>query len=103
MTTATAPLSAKSIKCTVVLDAAEVARLPNPQTERVTLAILAGGQPVTADIAAKSLRKCREAIKQLGPDGVAVIVTGKLMPGGSIAEAGLAAQPKAPVAKVAAA
>jgi hypothetical protein len=91
-------LNAKSLKVTVVLDATEVAALPNPTTDRVTLQIKAAGQPVTADIAAKSLRKVKDAIAQHGADGVAVIVQGKLV-GAVITEAGLAAQPKVPAAK----
>jgi hypothetical protein len=87
-------LSAKSIKVVVVLDSAEVAALPEPKRDRVTLRVRAGSQNVTADIAGKSLRKARATIKEHGPDGVAVIVQGRLEPGGVIAEAGIVVQVK---------
>jgi predicted O-methyltransferase YrrM len=53
---------------------------------------------VTADVAAKSLRKAQAAIREAGVDGVAVILQGALAAGDEITEAGLSAQPKAPKA-----
>jgi ribosomal protein S3 len=48
---------------------------------------------VSADINAKSVRKAAATIGEHGPDGVAVIIQGKLV-GDTIAEAGIVAQPK---------
>jgi hypothetical protein len=89
-------LTAKSIKVVVVLDPGEVAALPEPKADRVTLRVRAGNQNVSADIAGKSVRKARATIKEHGPDGVAVFIQGKFEPGGVIAEAGIVVQVKMP-------
>ena len=51
---------------------------------------------VSVDLNAKSVRKVLATIGEHGPDGVAVIVQGKLMAGDVLAEAGIVANPKAP-------
>jgi hypothetical protein len=56
---------------------------------------------VTADLNAKSVRKAVATISEHGPDGVAVIIQGKLV-GDAITEAGIVAQPKAKPQAVAA-
>ena len=91
-------LTARSLKCTLVLDASEVAALGEPTTPRVTLRISVAGRTVTADVAAKAVRKARAAITQHGRDGVAVLIQGKLNADNAIEEAGLVAQPKTPAA-----
>jgi ribosomal protein S3 len=48
---------------------------------------------VSAELNAKSVRRVLATIAEHGPDGVAVIVQGKLV-GDSISEAGIVAQPK---------
>jgi hypothetical protein len=96
-----AHLNARAIKVTVVLDASEVARLAVPEGQpRVTLSIRVGGEIsvggerlVTAELAAKSVRKAQAAIIE---QGVAVVLQGRLVAGDVLAEAGLACQPKAP-------
>jgi hypothetical protein len=94
-------LTAKNLKCTVVLDPAEVAALGVPATARIVLRIKVadGNRTVTADIAAKSLRKAKAVIAEHGAGGVAAIIQGKLS-GDVIVEAGLLCQPKTPKAEV---
>jgi hypothetical protein len=86
-------LTARAIKVTLVLDGKELADPGSPT--RVTLQIVAGGRTVTADIAAKSVRKARALITEHGADQVAVLIQGKL-DGSVVAEAGLVAQLKTP-------
>jgi hypothetical protein len=90
-------LTARALKCTAVLDPAEIAALPDPATARVTLhiRIADGSRTISADIAAKSLRKAKAAIAEHGVGGVAVIIQGKLV-GETLTEAGLTAQAKVP-------
>ena len=88
-------LNSRALKVTAVLDPAEVAALPDPTTARTTLRIQVAGRVVSADVAAKALRKAKATIAQHGPSEVAVIVQGKLV-GESVLEAGLVAQVKVP-------
>ncbi len=83
-------LNARALKCTIVLDPAEIGGLQVPTTARVTLRISAGGRTYTADVATKSLRKAQASIA--GAD-CAVFIQGKLV-GDAITEAGLVAQAK---------
>lgn len=99
--TETNVLNARALKVTLVLDPAELALLADPSTARTTLTIKVDGRTVTADIAAKSLRRAKAAIAQYGGNGCSVLVQGKLAAGDVLQDAGLVAQPK--VAKVAAA
>jgi hypothetical protein len=94
------PLNARAIKVTLVLDPGELAGLPEPSTPRVVLKIKVadGNRLVTADLAAKAIRKARAAIAEHGAAGVACILQGKLVAGDAIVEAGLVAAPKAPKA-----
>ena len=62
---------------------------------RVRLRIRLPDRTVTADIAAKSLRKAQTAIREAGADSIALLLQGRLIAGDVIAEAGLSAQPKA--------
>jgi hypothetical protein len=88
-------LNSRALKVTAVLDPAEVAALPDPTTARTMLRIQVAGRIVTADVAAKAVRKAKATIAQHGPSEVAVIVQGKLV-GDSVLEAGLVAQVKVP-------
>jgi hypothetical protein len=96
-------LTSRALKVTMVLDPTEVAGLPDPTTARTVLRIQVGNnirlpdRIVSADVAAKALRKVKATIEQHGPSEVAVIVQGKLV-GDSILEAGLVAQVKVPKA-----
>jgi hypothetical protein len=88
-------LTAKSLKATVVLDAAQVAGLSAPDGKpRCIVRINIAGRTVTADLNAKSVRKAIATIREAGPDACAVILQGKLQPDNSLAEAGLTVQLK---------
>ena len=50
---------------------------------------------VTADLAAKSVRRAIAVVREHGSEAVAAIVQGRLV-GSQITEAGLAVQPKVP-------
>ena len=87
-------LNARALKCTVVLDPAEVAQLVAPDGKpRVAIDIRLPDRRVSAELNAKSVRRALAVIAEHGPDGVSVIVQGKLA-ADSIAEAGIVAQPK---------
>jgi hypothetical protein len=87
-------LNARALKCTVVLDPAEVAQLVAPNGQpRVVLTVRMPDRRVSADVAAKSVRRALVTIGEHGPDGVSVIVPGRLV-GDSITEAGIMAQRK---------
>ena len=60
---------------------------------RVVAAIRLPDRRVSADLNAKSVRRALATIAEHGPDGVAVIVQGKLV-GDAITEVGIIAQPK---------
>ena len=73
-------LNARALKCTIVLDPAEVAQLVAPDGKpRTVIAIRLPDRRVSADLNAKSVRKAVAAISEHGPDGVAVIIQGKLV------------------------
>ena len=87
-------LNARALKCTIVLDPAEVAQIVAPDGKpRTVIAIRLPDRRVSADLNAKSVRKALAAISEYGPDGVAVVIQGKLT-GDAITEAGIVAQPK---------
>jgi hypothetical protein len=86
-------LTTRGLKVTVVLAAAEVAALPTPDGQRCTLAITCDGKVYSADVAVKSLRKCKATISDNGAENVFCMVQGKLR-GTEIIECGLVAQVK---------
>jgi hypothetical protein len=87
-------LNARSLKCTIVLDPAEVAQIAAADGKpRVVIDIRLPDRRVSVDLNAKSVRKVLAAISEQGPDGVAVVIQGKLA-GDAITEAGIVAQPK---------
>jgi hypothetical protein len=87
-------LSARSLKVTVVLNAAEVADLVVREGERrVMLTIRLPDRSVMADIASKSARRAIAAIREHSINGVTCIVQGKLVED-RIEEVGLAIQPR---------
>ena len=87
-------LNARALKCTIVLDPAEVAQIVALDGKpRTVIAIRLPDRRVSADLNAKSVRKVVATISEHGPDGVAVIIQGKLV-GDVITEAGIVAQPK---------
>jgi hypothetical protein len=88
--------TAKALKVSLVLDPAALTGVTIPDgTGRVTLTVRLPDRTVTADIAAKGVRRAVAAIAEHGPDGVALVLSGRL-DGSAIAEAGLSAMPKAP-------
>jgi hypothetical protein len=89
-------VTARALKVTVPLDAAEIAALPVPGgQERCQLAIACEGKVYTADIATKSLRKAKSTISANGAANVFAMVQGKLR-NNEIIECGLVAQVKTP-------
>jgi hypothetical protein len=89
-------LNARALKCTVVLDPAEVAQLAAPDGQpRVAIEIRLPDRRVSAELNAKSVRRSLAMLGEHGPDGVAVIVQGRLV-GDTIIDAGIFAQPKGP-------
>jgi hypothetical protein len=90
-------LKARALKATIVLDPAAVAAIPVPPgSGPVLIKIkLDTGQTLTAALNPKTVRRVIVAILAAGPDGVSVILTGKLAPKDVLLEAGIAAQPKA--------
>jgi hypothetical protein len=88
-------LTAKTIKVTLVLDAAQVAGLSAPDGKpRCIVRINVGERTITADLNAKSVRKAIATIREAGPDACATILQGKLQPDNTLAEAGLTVQLK---------
>lgn len=56
----------------------------------------ADGRTVSADVAAKAVRKAQAVIAEHGTDGVAALLQGKLGRGDVLLEAGRVAQAKVP-------
>jgi hypothetical protein len=89
-------LSAKSLKATVVLDPRQLAdcRVADG-TSYVTFNVqITDGPIVTGRLNPKTVRKALARLAELGPDGAAVILQGRLQDK-RLEEAGLAVQPKA--------
>lgn len=92
-------LAARALKVTLVLDPAAVAAALRPHEhsdDRTLMEIAVEGRTVRCDFAPKAIRKALGLIRAHGPEGVAVIIQGKLVAGDRITEAGLVAQPKTP-------
>ena len=88
-------LNGRAIKISIVLDSSEVAALAPPDGQpRATLRVNVGGRVVSADIAAKSLRKAIALIRETGADGCVALLQGKLDQTDAIIEAGIIAQVK---------
>jgi hypothetical protein len=88
-------LSSRALKVTTVVDAAALTRVKIPDgLARIPIAIDVAGETYGAELNAKSLRRVIAVIAEHGPDGVAVLVQGKLA-GDTIEEAGISAQVKA--------
>jgi hypothetical protein len=84
------------LKVVAILNAAELLDLTVPDGKpRFVLTVRLPDGAVTADLAAKSVRRAIAAVREHGPENVAAIVQGRLS-GNSIAEAGLSVQPKGP-------
>jgi ProQ/FINO family len=91
------PVAVKAIKVTVVLDP-QVLR-PAPAGADVILEVATeGGVKARARVNPKSYRKALDAIREHGPDSVAVILQGRMVKPGEIVDAGISATPKPPKA-----
>ena len=90
-------LTASRLKITTILNPAELNAVRAPQDkQRITLRIRLPDRTITAEIAAKSLRKAQTAIREAGADAIVLMLQGHLVAGDRVAEAGLSAQPKTP-------
>jgi hypothetical protein len=89
-------LTAKSLNITVALDPAEVAAVPTPPRKPgIGFRMKAPDRTVHALISAKSVRKAQRLIEASEAGGVLLVVRGQLIAGDVVANAGLAALPKA--------
>jgi predicted O-methyltransferase YrrM len=70
-------LNARSLKVTAVLDCSGLLN-PGSSSTRVALEIAVGGRTFTADIAAKSARKCRATIAEHGAEKCVLLIQGRL-------------------------
>jgi hypothetical protein len=90
-------VSSKAMKVTVILAAEAIVDLVVPEGRpRLSLTITVDDRRYVADLAAKSVRRAIAAIREHGPDGVAVVLQGKLGANNAIQDAGISAQLKAP-------
>ena len=86
-------LAVKAIKVTVVLD--PQALKPAPAGADVVLEVTTeGGVKARARLNPKSYRKALDAVREHGPDNVAVILQGRMVTPGEIVDAGISAMPK---------
>jgi hypothetical protein len=92
------PLTANKLKVTLVLKSEEILTVPAPDgTSRVVLQIKLPDYKLTADVAAKSVRKAQTAVRESGAENVALILQGNLLLSADAIEgAGLSAQPRGP-------
>jgi hypothetical protein len=89
-------LTAARLKVTITLNATELLAVrARDDKPHITLRIRLSDRTITAEIAAKSLRKAQRAIREASADRIALVLQGHLVRGDVIAEAGLSAQPKA--------
>jgi sRNA-binding protein len=89
--------TARSLKTTLVLDAASFAGLQVPNGQpKVGIEVEVAGRKVTASVNAKAVRKAAATIAEHGPDMVAVVLQGSLATDDTLADAGLVAQVKQP-------
>jgi hypothetical protein len=87
-------LTATRLKVTTTLNGEELLAVPAPEGKpRITLRIRLPDRTLTAEIAAKSLRRAQAAIREDGADNIALVLQGHLIID-AIVEAGLAAQPR---------
>lgn len=88
-------LTVHKLKVTTLVRPDEILAVPVPNGQpRVILKVQLPDRVLSADIAAKSLRKVQTTVRELGADNVVIVLQGSLGAGDAIAEAGLSAQPK---------
>ncbi len=89
-------IAVKALKVTVVLNP-HVLR-PEPARADVVLDVaMEAAMTARARLNPKSYRKALEAIREHGPDHVAVILQGRMAEPGTMVDAGIVAQPKKPM------
>lgn len=89
-------LESKTLKVTALVDPAAIAGIVVPNgASKFPVKIRVAGRTLSADLNAKSLRRCVTAVNATEPDSVAVIIQGRLE-NDTIVDAGIVAQPKAP-------
>lgn len=89
-------LTASRLKVTTMLNADELLGITAPDNKpRITLRVRLPDRTISADIAAKSLRKAQATIRETGVDNMVLRLQGRLAAGDDIADAGLSEQPKA--------
>jgi hypothetical protein len=87
--------TAKGMKVTTILDATPFVGLVVPPGQpRAKIRIAIGDAVFTAEVAAKSLRRAVAIIGEHGPDGVALLLQGRLE-GAEIMECGIVANVRA--------
>jgi hypothetical protein len=86
--------TAKTIKATLVLNAAEVAAT-DVVGDTAVFAIAVGDQKVTGKFNAKTFRRVVALVREHGTDAVAVVAQGKLV-NGRLEEAGITGQIRTP-------
>jgi hypothetical protein len=93
----TATITARGpLKVVAVLNSVELLDIEVPDSKpRFVLTIRLPDRTITADLAAKSVRRAIAMVREHGPEAVGAIVQGRLS-GSQIAEAGLSVQPKGP-------
>jgi hypothetical protein len=67
-------------------------------TKSCPISVTIAGRTLKAELNPKTLRRCLATIAETGPDGVALVLQGKLEGGDRLAEAGVVAQIKTPKA-----
>jgi hypothetical protein len=87
-------LTAKSIKATVVVDAAALLDITVANgSDRVPFVITVGDQSLKDQFNAKTLRRAATAVREAGAENVAVVVSDRLV-GDRLEAAGIVAQPR---------
>jgi hypothetical protein len=90
-------LTASWLQVTTMLNAAELAAIAVPGGQRrITLRVRLPDRTISAEVAAKSLRKAQNALREAGADAIVLMLQGQLIAGDRVAEAGLSARPKTP-------
>jgi hypothetical protein len=88
-------ITATKLKITTVLKGEELLAVPAPDGKpRVVLRVKLPDRTISADIAAKSLRRAQATIRELGAENVACLLQGNLVANDVVTDAGLTAQPK---------
>jgi hypothetical protein len=89
------PLTAKSIKATLVIEAVQLLGVEVPNgLSQVPFVVTVAGRRIKGRLNAKTLRRAATVVTVNGGEGVSVIIRGRLAAGDQLEDAGIAAQPK---------